>query len=392
MVFAVRTPHPTRYFDGLPDLPLTGLDDEAARALLARVVQGRMDIRIRDRIIAETRGNPLGAAGTAAADERSRAGRRLRAADPGRSAQSYPGPVRAARRGVAESNPATDPAGRGRPGRRRDTDLAGGAQAQDRERRARTQHRTRNCWRSEPRFDSAIRWCDPPSTGLRPLPERRRAHEALASVSDPELDADRRAWHRALATPGLDEKVAAALELSAGRAQTRGGLASAAAFLERAAALTADPAERARRALAAAQAHHAAGAPEAALALLATRARRDRWHRCSAPRRRFSAPKSRSPRIVAAMLPHSCSRRPDSWRRSTSVLARETYLDALTAAQFAGQLIPGVVRQVAEAARAAPPSPSPRAPDLLLDGLAVMIIEGHGAAAPLLQAGSSRVP
>ena len=89
-------------------------------------------------------------------------------------------------------------------------------------------------------------------------------------MSDPELDADRRAWHRALATTGPDEDVAAELERSAGRAQARGGLAAAAAFLQRSVELTPDPARRSDRALAAAQACMHAGAFDVALGLLAT--------------------------------------------------------------------------------------------------------------------------
>jgi hypothetical protein len=93
---------------------------------------------------------------------------------------------------------------------------------------------------------------------------------ALADATNPDVDPDRRAWHRAQATPGPDEGVAEELERSAGRAQARGGVGAAAAFLERSAELTLDPMRRSERLLAAAQAKHLAGAPDAALELLTT--------------------------------------------------------------------------------------------------------------------------
>ena len=217
-----------------------------------------------------------------------------------------------------------------------------------------------------------------------PLEARREVHEALADVSDPDADGDRRAWHRALAAAGADEAVAAELEHSAGRAQTRGGLAAAAAFLERAATLTADPAQRARRALEAAQAKHQAGAPEAALALLANaeagpldplqRAQGQRLHA------EITFTSNRGSDAPALLLSAARQLEPLDLR-----LARETYLEALMAAQFAGRLAEGAALEVAEAARAAPASPSPRAPDLLLDGLATMLVDGHRAAAQPLK-------
>ena len=101
------------------------------------------------------------------------------------------------------------------------------------------------------------------------LTDRQRAHRALADVTGPDVDPERRAWHRAQAASSLDEEVAAELERSAGRAQRRGGPAAAAAFLERSVGLTRDPGRRAQRALGAAQAKHQAGESDAALALLA---------------------------------------------------------------------------------------------------------------------------
>jgi DNA-binding NarL/FixJ family response regulator len=216
--------------------------------------------------------------------------------------------------------------------------------------------------------------------------ERRQTHQALAEATDRAVDPDRRAWHRAQATARPDEEVATELELSAGRAQSRGGYAAAGTFMQRSSELTIDPARRAGRALAAADAHRLAGALQTALRLAAVaergplddaqRAQLDvlRAQISFASKRNGDAP----PLLLAAAqrLEHLDLRR-----------ARETYLDALTAAMFAGRLARGTSsREVARAALEVPRPPGhPRASDLLLDGLALLISDGPAASIPLLQ-------
>ena len=216
--------------------------------------------------------------------------------------------------------------------------------------------------------------------------ERSEVHRALAEATDPDLDPDRRAWHRAQAASVPDEDVAAELESSAGRAQARGGLAAAGAFLERSSVLTLDPARRASRALAAAQAKQQAGAFDEALALVA-RAEAGRLHeferaQVDVLRARISFAADRGSEAPPLLL--AAAKRLESL---DVPLAREIYLDALTAAVFAGRLgAPADARRVASAARDAPPAQSPpRAADLLLDGLALVITEGHAAGTRTLQ-------
>ena len=219
------------------------------------------------------------------------------------------------------------------------------------------------------------------------VPDRRDVHRALAEATDPQLDPDRRAWHRAHAAARLDETVADELERSAGRARNRGGIAAAAAFLERAAELTPDPADRGRRALAAAQAKFESGAPEAAHELLAV-ARDVPAGRAPARAARPScAPRSRSSSRAAATLRPCLSTPPDGSNRSTPRSARQTYLEALGAAMYAGRLdADSGVRQAAEAARAAPAAPQPpRSIDLVLDGLATRFTDGPAAGVPPLR-------
>jgi DNA-binding CsgD family transcriptional regulator len=216
-------------------------------------------------------------------------------------------------------------------------------------------------------------------------PDRQAAHRALAEETDADADPDRRAWHRAQAAPGPDEDVAEELERSADRAQARGGVAAAAAFLQRAAELTQDPARRAQRALDAAQSKLHAGAFEPAAALLATaeagpldeprRARIDLLHAeiAFAQNRGSEAP----PLLLAA------ARRLE---RLDVALARETYLEAISAAIFAGHLALGPgLREVGAAARGAPQPQLPRVSDRLLDALAVRFTDGYPASVPIVK-------
>ena len=213
--------------------------------------------------------------------------------------------------------------------------------------------------------------------------EQRAAHQALADATDPRTDPDRRAWHRAQATPGLDEEVASELESSASRAQARGGLAAAAAFLERSAALTLDPARRAERALAAAQVKHQAGAFDATLALLATAEAgpADQFRRARADLLRGQVAFASSRGTYAPPLLLKAARQ---FEPLDSRLARDTYLEALSSTLFGGRLSDAL--EVARAARAAPSAPQPaRPPDLLLDGLALLVTEGYPAGMPMIR-------
>src|SRR6516225_6925912 len=216
--------------------------------------------------------------------------------------------------------------------------------------------------------------------------ERRAAHRALAEVTDRDGDPDRRAWHLAAAAPGPDEGVAAELERSAGRAQARGGMAAAAAFLQRAVELTAEPGPRSERALAAAQASLQAGALDAAAELLAIAAEGPldelQQARVSLVRGQIAFAANAGSEAPALLLQAARQLEP-----LDGALARQTYLDAWTAAVFAGPFAQaGNLHEVSRAARSAPAPPDPPAPcDLLLDGLAVLVTDGRAAAAPMLR-------
>jgi tetratricopeptide (TPR) repeat protein len=220
--------------------------------------------------------------------------------------------------------------------------------------------------------------------------DRQEVHRVLAEATDPEADPDRRAWHRAQAAVGPDEDVAAELERSAGRAQARGGLAAAAAFLERAAELTADPARRAERTLAAAQADMRAGAFGRSLELLATAEAGpvDDVQGARADLLRGQIAFASGPGSDAPLLLLKAARRLEPLDLD---LARETYLDAWLAALYAGHLaVGGDLEEISRAARAMPAPPRPPGPaDLLLEGLALLVTDGPAAAAPALRKATS---
>jgi DNA-binding CsgD family transcriptional regulator len=383
VLLAVREPHTD--FDGLPDMLIEGLPDADARDLLASVVPWPVDERVRQQIVAETRGNPLALlelprglspaqlAGGFGAPDLLPLSSRIEESFL-RRVESLPAETRLLLQ-VAAAEPGGDPALVRRAAKQLGlrVEIAGMAEAA-----GLLQIGGRVVFR-HPLVRSAVYRAASPG-------ERRKVHAALAEATDPQADPDRRAWHRALATSGTDEDIAAQLERCAGRAQARGGLAAAAAFLERAATLTPDPGRAAERALAAAQAKHLAGAPEAALGLLAAAEAGplDELMRARAEVLRAQIAYSTERGSGAARLLLRAARRLEALDAG---LARETYLDALWAARFSGRLEHGGgVLEVAQAALAAPAPPGPpRASDLLLDGLATLFTKGYAAGAPKLK-------
>jgi DNA-binding CsgD family transcriptional regulator len=385
LVFAVREPGELDALAGLPELRLEGLTDAHARELLASVVSGPLDERVAERIVAETAGNPLALLelphGSSPAELAGGFALTPALPLPGRIEDNFRErverlPAESQRLLlVAAAEPIGDPALLWRAAERLELGPEAAAPAEG---AGLLTLGARVTFR-HPLLRSAIYRAASPE-------ERRSAHQALAAVTDPEIDPDRRAWHRAQAALAPDEEVASELERSADRGRERGGLAAAAAFLERSAELTPDPAHRVQRELTAAQANHEAGAPEAALKLLTAaevgpldelqRARLERLRAqlAFALRRGSDAP----PLLLAAAK---------RLEPLNAELARETYLEALAAAIFAGRLgsARGVV-EVAEAARAAPQAPRPaRAIDLLLDGLTSRFTDGYAAGVPPLR-------
>ena len=384
LVFAARVPGED--MAGLPELLVEGLAEDDAAALLESVLTGLtgpLDAQVRGRIIADTHGNPLALLelprGLTSAQLTGGFG--VSSAMPldgrieesfGRQLETLPAQTQRLVQ-LAAADPTGDPvlvwraAGRlaigpGAAGPAAEAGLA--------------------------EFGARVRFRHPlvRSAAYRSasVQTRQELHGALAEATDPAADPDRRAWHRAQAAPGPDEEVAAELEHSAGRAQRRGGLAAAAAFLEQSARLTLDPARRAQRALAAAQAKHQAGALDAALGLLAMAQAGplDELQRARGDLLRAQIAFSSSHGRDAPPLMLSAAKQLEALDAG---LARKTYLEAFTAALFVGRLSPAV-GDVARAARTAPAPPAPaRAPDLLLDGLALLVTEGYAAGTPALR-------
>jgi DNA-binding CsgD family transcriptional regulator len=385
LVFAEREPSSERHFEGLPELAVGGLDDGDALELLGTVVPGPLDQRVRDRIVAEARGNPL------ALLELPQLGRTLvelaggfglsdGVALSGRIEQSFTerlAPLPPATRLlllVAAAEPVGDPVLVWRAAESLGIGPEAAAPAAD----VGLVDFGAQVRFGHPLVRSAVKAAAAPE-------ERHRVHRALAEATDADLDPDRRAWHLAHATAGLDEDVAAELERSAGRARARGGLAAEAAFHERALELTPDPKRRAQRALLAAKSKHQAGANDAALRLLALgqagpldeldQARAQLLH----AQVTFAMTRGRD----APPLLLEAARRLEPL---DPTLARGTYLDAFAAALSADRLVRGGdAREVAAAVLAADWEPSTRACGRLLDGLAHLTHDGSVAGAPALK-------
>jgi DNA-binding CsgD family transcriptional regulator len=383
LVFAAR--NPSDAVTGLPSLVVRGLRGVEARALLDSVLTAPLDPRVRDQILAETRGNPLALLEL----PRGLTANELAGGFGLPGAVRFSADVEEAFRTRIQALPeqsrrllllaAAEPTG--------DSGLMWRAASRL---GIRPEAATPAVEAELSSFDTRVKFRHPlvRSAAYRsaPLHERQAVHRALAEATDAELDADRRAWHRANAASGPDEEVAADLDRSADRARARGGIGATAAFLERSAALTVDPAKRGERALAAATAKLQAGAFDAALDLLAM-AETDHLDdllqsRADLVRAQVAFVTSRGSDAPPLLLKAAQRLEPID-----VTLARATYLDAMTAAMFAGRLaVGGNVVDVARAAIVAPPPVGPPGPtDLLLDWLTTHNIHGYVHAQPALQ-------
>ena len=385
LVIAARTSEDQQRWAGLPLLTVGGLAETDADTLLRSTIRGPMDDRVRHRILAEAHGNPLALLelprwltateltfGPEAAQSRTLTSRM----EEGFRSQLEPLPDESRRLLLtAAAEPLGDVSLLWRAAERAgfDVNAVGPAEQSGLIELRETVHFR------HPLVRSVAYW----SAGAR---ERQTVHHALAEATNPDLDPDRRAWHRAHAATGPDETVAGELEASAGRALAQGGLVAAAAFLERAAMLTPDAVDRAQRQLNAAQAMLHAGTFDDALNLLAVTDQgslSDLQHaRIDVLRAQIGFASSRGNEALPLLLAAARQLEP-----LDADLALDSYVDALTAALFAGRLASGPGPQdVAQAARGALASADHlRRGDVLLQGVAVLFADGYAAAAPLLR-------
>ncbi len=385
LVCAARTGIGDEVLVGLPELSIHGLGDSDARALLLDNVYGPLDAAVCDQIVTESHGNPLALLelprSWSAADLAGGFG--LPDSQPvvSKIEQSYVRRLRVLPSETqllvlaAAAEPLGDPLLLHRAAETLGVDMAA----------------------ADPAVDAGLLGIGGRVEFAHPLvrsaayrsaaaEDRHRVHRALAEATDPGTDPDRRAWHRARATPGPGEEVAAELERSAGRAQARGGVAAAAAFLQRAVALTVDPARRAERSLAAAQASFQAGAFDAALGLVATAeaGALDEFQRARVDLLRGDVAFASGALSDAPPLLLKAARRLEPLDLE---LARQTYATAWAAASVPGdQGGSAVLSEICRAVQALLRRPGgPRPLDLLLDGLALLTTDGHAAATPTLQ-------
>jgi DNA-binding CsgD family transcriptional regulator len=383
IVMAARDTTDDGELEGLPELRLGGLGPDDAGELFDSVA-GPVDATVRDRILAETRGNPLAllelprawttaelVEGLSGSDRIPLSGK-LELAFAKRLAELPPETQTLL--ALAAAEPKGDPALLWSAAERLGLDWSAAAPAES---AGLIEFGHRVYFRHPLVRAAAYR--------SAPVKERLEAHRALAEVTDPLRDADRRAWHRANSTVAHDESIAIELEQAATRAKARGGLLAAAAFLERAALLTPDGARRANRTLAAAKAKRDAGALESALRLLAVVKTEppSELRDAVAEQLRGSIAFDQRRGTEAAELLLSAAQRLEPFDVK---LARDAHLEALVAAVWASNPDGGeLIRNAAQAARAAPTGrQSPRTADLLLDALAMRVTEGYEAAAPML--------
>jgi DNA-binding CsgD family transcriptional regulator len=381
LVFAAR--EPGDQLRGLPEVEVGGLRNDDARALLGSAVRFGLDEQVRDRIVAETGGSPLALLElprSLSDTELAGFGTAAVSALPSRLEESFgrriaalPEPTRRLLL-IAAADPLGEPILVWR---------AAGLQGISAEAAAPAFEAGLCEFGTRVRFRHPLVRAAAYSAG--PPDERRRAHAAIAEVTDTEADPDRRAWHRAHACAGPDDAVADELERSAVRARARGGQTAAAAFLERSAELTLDPARRAERALAAAEANYLAGSGEDALRLagVAELGLRNEFHRVRVDvlRGRVATIQRRVSDAPPLLL--RAARRLERFDRH---VARDTYRDAFISAFLAGSLAGDAgLPEVAATIRSAAPAEPPSVTDELLDAAALLVDAGYTAGAARVQ-------